>query len=147
MNSCNIFKKKYKEVLWKQTLSIDLGLLICWWFLCVVIFTNWWDFSQQNTELEIGPKTSSPTKFLSCLKFFYFLNIFRSLVHKNLGNLKYSIVHKTTSLSPKVPQFFISQEKFKLVHFLGKVQLVSKKAVFSRAIFFPALEFELVSTV
>ena len=49
----------------------------------------------------------------------------------------------------KVPYFFISQEKFKFVHFLGKIELVSKKAVFffPSCFFFPALEFELVSTI
>ena len=53
-----------------------------------------------------------------------------------------------TLLALKVPYFFISQEKFKFVHFLGKIELVSKKAVFfPELFFFPALEFELVSTV
>ena len=37
----------------------------------------------------------------------------------------------------KVSYFFISQEKFKFVHFFEKIELVSKKAVFfSRAVFF-----------
>ena len=41
-----------------------------------------------------------------------------------------------TYLEPKVPYFFISQEKFNFAHFLAKFELVSKSAVF----FFPAPE-------
>ena len=48
---------------------------------------------------------------------------------------------------PKVPYFFISQEKFKFVHFLGKIELVKKLVFFPEVFFFPALRFELVSTV
>ena len=35
-----------------------------------------------------------------------------------------------TLLAPKVPYFFISQEKFNFAHFLAKFELVSKSAVF-----------------
>ena len=42
----------------------------------------------------------------------------------------HNFAERQPSMQPMVPYFFISQEKFNFAHFLEKIELVSKNAVF-----------------